>query len=49
MNENELPPLPEPDFSCGDMTCGEWAYTAAQMRAYALAAVAQAKENNNED
>ena len=47
MTPNQLPPLPEPDTHCFDDDTGKdvWSYTADQMHAYALAALAkQAQE-----
>jgi len=43
MTPNQLPPLPEPDTHCFDDDTGKdvWSYTADQMHAYALAALAQ--------
>ena len=43
MTPNQLPPLPEPDTHCFDDDTGKdvWSYTADQMHAYALAAMAQ--------
>lgn len=38
--EPELPELPDADFMSGDCTIGESAYTASQMHAYALSAIA---------
>ena len=43
MTPNQLPPLPEPDTHCFDDDTGKdaWSYSADQMHAYALAALAQ--------
>ena len=41
--KDQLPPLPEPDTHCFDDDTGKdvWSYSADQMHAYALAALAQ--------
>lgn len=39
-----LPPLPEPDFLSGNCNIGESAYTAEQMREYALLAALRLRE-----
>lgn len=43
MTPNQLPPLPEPDTHCFDDDTGKdvWSYSADQMHAYALTALAQ--------
>ncbi len=43
MTPNQLPPPPEPDTHCFDDDTGKdvWSYSADQMHAYALAALAQ--------
>lgn len=41
--KDQLPPLPEPDTHCFDDDTGKdvWSYSADQMHAYALSALAQ--------